>query len=57
MTRVRFVGDSDTCVWLGVSFVRDQWVEHRLDAHQLVRVAEHPHFEIEAAPKPPKRKA
>jgi hypothetical protein len=53
--RIRFVGDSETCAWLGVNFKRGEWADHQLDADQLARVAEHPHFDLEppAAARPP----
>ncbi|MDB5483047.1 MAG: hypothetical protein JWO83_4100 [Caulobacteraceae bacterium] len=58
MARIRFIGDSDTCAWLGVGFLRGEWVaDHNLSEAQLARVIEHPHFEVEAAQKPAKRKA
>ena len=58
MARIRFVGDSETCAWLGVTFVNGKWVEdHNLDAEQLARVADHPHFEVATVDKPAPRKA
>lgn len=60
MSRIRFVGDSPTCSWLGVHFARGEWITHHgLDAQQLGRVADHPHFEVSRAsadPRPPKRR-
>lgn len=55
--RIRFIGDSETCAWLGANFVRNEWVDHSLDPDQLARVVEHPHFELEGAAKPAKPKA
>lgn len=55
MARIRFTGDSETCVWLGVTFRRGQWLsDHGLDAVKLGRIARHPHFEVEAPPPPAK---
>ena len=51
--RIRFIGDSPTCAWLGVSFVKGEWTDHRLDAEQLARVEAHPHFEIDSPDKTP----
>jgi hypothetical protein len=57
MAKIRFIGDSVTCAWLGVSFTHGEWViDHDLDDEQLARVALHPHFELEGlepAAKPP----
>lgn len=51
MARVRFLGDSVTCSWLGVDFVRGEWVEKpALDAGQLARMDAHPHFEVSQTP-------
>jgi len=63
MSRIRFVGDSPTCAWLGVNFMRGEWITHHaLDAEQLSRLADHPHFEVargSADPRPstPTRRA
>jgi hypothetical protein len=58
MQRIRFVGDSATCAWLGVTFERDKWVpDHGLAPDDLDRVAKHPHFEVEGVAKTPKSKA
>jgi len=57
MARVRFVGDSASCAWLGVKFQRGEWVaEHGLGPDQLARIAGHPHFEVDAGPATPKTK-
>ncbi|HLZ84881.1 MAG TPA: hypothetical protein VKQ54_15060 [Caulobacteraceae bacterium] len=48
MARIRFVGDSATCAWLGVKFRHGEWVaEHGLGADQLARLRRHPHFEVD----------
>lgn len=56
MARIRFVGDSPTCAWLGVKFQHGEWLaEHGLDSDQLARLRRHPHFEVEvpvASPAP-----
>jgi hypothetical protein len=58
MPRIRFVGDSETCAWLGVNFERDEWVaDHGLGPEEIERVTGHPHFEVESTPKPGKPKA
>jgi hypothetical protein len=47
MARVRFIGDSPTCVWLGIRFTRSHWVESRdVDPADLERLKAHPHFEV-----------
>ena len=51
MARIRFVGDSATCAWLGVKFQQGEWIaEHGLGPDALARVVGHPHFEVEGAP-------
>lgn len=53
MARIRFVGNSQTCVWLGVTFQREQWIAgHGLNAGQLARLQRHPHFEVDGLPQP-----
>lgn len=54
MARIRFVGDSATCAWLGVTFQHGEWIaEHGLDADQLARLRRHPHFEVASPAQPP----
>jgi hypothetical protein len=58
MTKIRFIGDSETCGWLGVTFERDKWIDnHGLAPDDLDRVAAHPHFEVEGVSKLFKPKA
>jgi hypothetical protein len=57
MARIRFLGDSETCTWLGVTFVKGEWVEqHNLSTDEIARVAAHPHFEAEGSPAKSKTK-
>ncbi len=57
MARIRFVGDSATCAWLGVKFQHGEWIaEHGLGPDELARVAAHRDFEIEVEGAPAKTK-
>jgi len=48
MARIRFIGDSPGCAWLGVSFTNGQWIDdHGLDAADLARVKANATFEVD----------
>ena len=53
MTRLRFIGDGDTCTVFGAVFHRNRWTaRHGLDDDLVARLAANPTFEADTLDAP-----